>query len=186
MPSPPFPHILLPIASGPKYIAEVYTAVPTPAAAAAPGRLKRPRVEVAAIKSEDSIPVPEGLCSSATLRIAQLENEVALLRAQLRTNQQPTDQFIQGLQRDWDNLRRTCLSFQTRVGGHGVRLNRVEGHIDEIVEHLPSHYGWKSEIGSDYDPDATLDVEDGSQPVVEPWWSEEGYDVEVKKETGLF
>jgi hypothetical protein len=51
---------------------------------------------------------------------------------------------------------------------------------------LPSLYGWKSEIGSDFDPDATLDGEDGSQPVVEPWWSEEGSDVDVKKDTGFF
>ncbi|KAJ7856263.1 hypothetical protein B0H14DRAFT_3643623 [Mycena olivaceomarginata] len=117
----------------PKYIAELYTAVPT-VSPATPGRLKQPRVDVDAVKGEVSVPVVGELSSSATLRIAQLENEMALLRAQLHTKQEATDKFIQGLQRDWDDLRRTCISFQNRVGGFGVRLNRVEGHIDEVVE----------------------------------------------------
>ncbi|KAJ7271315.1 hypothetical protein B0H12DRAFT_1067168 [Mycena haematopus] len=144
-----------------------------------PGRLKRPRLEVhdaMPVKTEeleDSISTPAESSQSTALRIAQLENEVAFLRAQIRVDQDATDSTIQGLQRDWEDLRRTSLYFHNRVDGLRVRVNRVEGHIDEIVEHLPAHYGWKSEIGSDYDPDATLDMEDRSQPVVEAWWPEE-------------
>lgn len=148
-----------------------------------PGRLKRARIEVAAVKTEEDCgPVlgEPSQSASPSLRIAQLQNEVAVLRAQIRVNQETMDRFI-GMQHDWEDLRQTCLRFQSRVGGLSVRMNRVEGHIDEIVEHLPAHYGWKSEIGSDFDPDATIEVEDGSQPVVDPWWLEES-DVSVKKE----
>ncbi|KAJ7882564.1 hypothetical protein B0H14DRAFT_2703098 [Mycena olivaceomarginata] len=129
-----------------------------------PGRLKRARIEVAAVKTEEDCGPALGEPSqsaSPSLRIAQLQNEVAVLRAQIRVNQETMDRFI-GMQHDWEDLRQT-------FGGLSVRMNRVEGHIDEIVEHLPAHYGGKSEIGSDFDPDATIEVEG---------WS----DVSVKKE----
>ncbi|KAJ7792012.1 hypothetical protein B0H13DRAFT_2516502 [Mycena leptocephala] len=131
---------------------------------------------------EDYVRVPPQLSKSASLHILQLEAEVALLRREIRDNHEATQRVIQGLQRDLEDMRGTCLAFQKRVDGLRVRVNRAEGHIDEIVGHLPAHYGWRSEVGSDFDPDTTLtEVDDGSQPVDEPWWPDAS-DVEVKKE----
>ncbi|KAJ6453245.1 hypothetical protein C8R47DRAFT_1229118 [Mycena vitilis] len=152
---------------------------------------KRARHEASAVKAEKECdPVLREPGRDAAMRITQLENEVALLRAQLRTNQDATDRYLDGLQREWENVRAVCLGFKDRVGGLGVRMERVEGHIDEIVEHLPAHHGWKSEVGSDFDLDTTIEVEDGSQPVEEPWWDEGSQPVEepwwdegVKKES---
>ncbi|KAJ7666814.1 hypothetical protein DFH06DRAFT_1126869 [Mycena polygramma] len=142
---------------------------------ATPKGLKRARLDSDAVKNEDCAPAPKELSRGAALRIAQLESEVHLLRAQLHANQEAMDRFVEGLQREWEDVRSACLSSRNSVGGLGIRLRRVEGHIDEIVEHLPAHYGWKSEIGSD------LEVEDGSQPVEEPWWFQ-GFDPDVKEE----
>lgn len=123
--------------------------------------------------------------SDSLLRISQLENEVAVLRREMLANQEAAERVIQGLQHEWKEMLRTCVYFQNRVGGFGVRMNRVEGHVDEIVAHLPSHRGWRSEVGSDFDPDTTLadmEFEDGSQPL-EPWTHEQDWsDVDVKKE----
>lgn len=91
--------------------------------------------------------------------------------------------IINELRSEWELMRRECIFLQTRVGGFGVRLNRVEGHVDEIVEHLPDHHGWRSEVGSNYDPDTILaDIEDGSQPVDEDWYDSE---VGMKKEVDV-
>ncbi|KAJ7914120.1 hypothetical protein B0H13DRAFT_2325707 [Mycena leptocephala] len=144
---------------------------------------KRARMEDDTVKAEeDYVRVPPQLSKSASLHILQLEAEVALLRREIRDNHEATQRVIQGLQRDLEDMRGTCLAFQKRVDGLRVRVNRAEGHIDEIVGHLPAHYGWRSEVGSDFDPDTTLtEVDDGSQPVDEPWWPDTS-DVEVKKE----
>jgi hypothetical protein len=150
---------------------------------------KRARVEELedhGVKLEhDIVPAIVEPLPSDKLRISVLEAEVAGLRSQILVNQQTTERIIQELQRDWQTRRQDCIDCQVRVRGLRVRMDRVEGHIDEIVVHLPAHHGWKSEVGSDYDPDITLaevEVEDGSQP---EWtqsqnWSNES-DGEEKK-----
>ncbi|KAF7364703.1 hypothetical protein MVEN_00340100 [Mycena venus] len=128
---------------------------------------KRARVdelEDHAVKLEPDIVEP---LPSDKLRISVLEAEVASLRSQILVNQQTTERIIQELQRDWQAMRQDCIDSQVRVRGLRVRMDRVEGHVDEIVVHLPACHGWKSEVGSDFDPDITLaevEVEDGSQP----------------------
>jgi hypothetical protein len=104
---------------------------------------------------------------SNKLRISVLEAEVSGIRKQIVAKQQTTQHIIQELQQDWQTMRQDCIDCQVRVQGLRVRMDRVEGHVHEIVVHLPAHHGWKSEVGSDYDPDITLaevEVEDGSQP----------------------
>lgn len=101
----------------------------------------------------------------------------------MATNQEAALLIINELRSEWELMRRECIFLQTRVGGFGVRLNRVEEHVDEIVEHLPDHHGWRSEVGSNYDPDTILaDIEDGSQPVDEDWYDSE---VGMKKEVDV-
>jgi hypothetical protein len=137
--------------------------------------------EDTAVKTENgSVPGIIERNRSDALRISQLEAEVAHLRSEILVNQLAAERVIRELQRDWQYMPQDCINFQVRVGGLIVRMDRVERHTDEIVGHLSGHHGWKSEIGSDFDPDATLaevEVEDGSQPV-EEWiqghdWSEE-------------
>lgn len=143
------------------------------------------------IKTEPhSLTVPAELEMSLVLRISQLENEVMRLRRENEANQAAAERVIQDLKLEWRHVRGDCIAFQSRVGGLGVRMNRVEGHVEQIVEHLPGHRGWHSEVGSDFDPDATLadvDFEDGSQPVeVYEAWTEGqnrgGPDVDESKE----
>jgi hypothetical protein len=65
-------------------------------------------------------------------------------------------------------------------------MDRVEGHIDEMAIHLPAHHGWRSEVGSECDPDTTLadvEVEDGSQPV-EDWTQDRSVEVD-RDEKGI-
>ncbi|KAJ6498030.1 hypothetical protein C8R47DRAFT_1112592 [Mycena vitilis] len=121
-------------------------------------------------------------------RISQLEEEVSVLRRELRASQDSVNRVIEVLQRDREELRRASI-------GLGARMNRVEGHVNEMVDNFPAHGGWRSEVGSRFDPDWTLaevedgsqpiddhTVEDGSQPVEEPWWAVDGLDVDVKQE----
>ncbi|KAJ7808633.1 hypothetical protein B0H14DRAFT_3482123 [Mycena olivaceomarginata] len=139
-----------------------------------PNSLKRQRREVEP-KMEDLHPGLPQMSEHDILRarISHLEHEVACLRHEIDTKA-TTERVIRDLQLEWQHMRADCLAFQTRVGGLGVRMHRAENHIDEIAQYLPQHHGWKSEIGSDFDPDCTLaEVEDGSQPVM--WeWSQEG------------
>lgn len=141
------------------------------------------------IKTEaSSLPVlVQPTRTSENLRISQLENEVAVLRHEILANRADDTRIIQELQREWQEMQRTGLHLQTRVGGLRVRMGRVEDHVDQMVLDLPGHHRWSSETGSD--PDTTLaEMEDGSQPV-EEWtqaqdWSHSGVDVK-KEETDV-
>ncbi|KAJ7875507.1 hypothetical protein B0H14DRAFT_3437065 [Mycena olivaceomarginata] len=146
---------------------------PAPAVlrAVSPGQslTKRARVEEDHVKIDDgSIPGVVERVPSDRLRISLLEAEVANLHTQMLSDQQAFERAIRELQQNWHIMRGDCINCQVRVGGLRVRMDRVEGHIDEMVVHLPGHHGWRSEVGSEYDPDTTLadfEVEDGSQPV---------------------
>lgn len=152
--------------------------------------LKRQRREVEP-KMEDLHPVLPQMSEQDILRarISHLEHEVARLRHEIDTKA-TTERVIRDLQLEWQHMRADCLAFQTRVGGLGVRMHRAENHIEEIAQYLPQHHGWKSEMGSDFDPDCTLaEVEDGSQPAMLEWSQEgsqeDGWDglvVEERKE----
>ncbi|KAJ6538248.1 hypothetical protein B0H10DRAFT_2245918 [Mycena sp. CBHHK59/15] len=134
-------------------------------------REKRPRLESldsVAIKSEpESTPIQgaaAGENRNSLHRIANLEQEVARLHAEHKEYQALMEQVIVGLKRD---LRQTQgdLAFRIQFGGVLVRMARLERHMDELVDELKVSRPWKSDVGSDYDPDATLaDFEDGTQP----------------------
>ncbi|KAJ7219882.1 hypothetical protein B0H12DRAFT_1078486 [Mycena haematopus] len=114
------------------------------------------------------------------LRVSQLEAEVVRLRNQILVNQQAAERVVGDMQRDWEYMRQNLINCQVQVNGLIVRMDRVDRHVDEVVGHLPGHHSWRSDYGSDFDPDATLaevEFEDGSQPIDE-WihshdWSEE-------------
>ncbi|KAJ6458002.1 hypothetical protein C8R45DRAFT_943014 [Mycena sanguinolenta] len=136
-----------------------------------PSSNKRPRVdepeEDRAVKLEPYHGLDIVASSNENLRISVLEAELASLRSQVLVNQQAMERKIQELQQNWQTVRQDCGECQAWVRGLRVRMDRVEGHVDEIVAHLPAHHGWKSEVGSDYDPDVTLaqlEMGHGSQP----------------------
>ncbi|KAJ7468422.1 hypothetical protein B0H11DRAFT_2238888 [Mycena galericulata] len=132
--------------------------------------LKRVRVEECIAKTEECV-TPTPTPTEQAGRISELESEVLALQHQMATNQEAAMHVINNLRSEWELMRR----------GFGVRLNRVEGHVDEVVEHLPDLHGWRSEVGSNYDPDMILaDIEDGSQPVEDDWYdSQVGAEKEV-------
>ncbi|KAF8171203.1 hypothetical protein K438DRAFT_1982190 [Mycena galopus ATCC 62051] len=151
---------------------ENYPLTPAVLRAFSPGRssTKRARVEEDhTVKIGDgSVPGVIEPVPTDRLRISLLEAEIANLRTQMLLDQQGFKHAIRELQQDWHTMRQDCINCQARVGGLKVRMDRVEGHIDEMVVHLPGHHGWRSEVGSEYDPDTTLaevEVEDGSQPL---------------------
>ncbi|KAJ7430303.1 hypothetical protein B0H11DRAFT_2263738 [Mycena galericulata] len=142
--------------------------------------LKRVRVEECVAKTEECL-TPTPTPTEQAGRISELESEVLALQHQMATNQEAAMRVIDDMRSEWELMRRECIFLRARVGGFGVRLNRVEGHVDEVVEHLPDLHGWRSEVGSNYDPDMILaDIEDGSQPVEDDWYdSQVGTEKEV-------
>ncbi|KAJ6451531.1 hypothetical protein C8R47DRAFT_1215649 [Mycena vitilis] len=107
-------------------------------------------------------------------RINELETELDFLRHKIHDNQAAAERAVNNLRIEWEQKFRASIGLQMRLDGLRVRVHRVGGHVDQIVEHLPNHYGWKSDIGSDFDPDTTMaEFEDNTQPEdLDAWFLE--------------